>query len=169
MRRLEQVFTSREGDFKVIKHLIVWTVLLSAIVLPNQVGAQEFKISSLFPFKKQTQEIKPIQLTDHAGGLNNTASGPWNTFSQKSKDFFSRTGEGISNFTSNMRDSLKNMESPGWQFDKKSHWWNDQPDMAQLRHEFDLLNRQSPQAGQPPRPQPRTANGLQTTPPRYRF
>lgn len=182
---------SLKGKSKMATHKTGWMVLLFCVVLaisfPNSANAQEFKLSSLFPFKKQTPEVKPFQLTDQAKGkpgllpsrplMNlfhpepkpNYAANPINGFSQKSKNFFTRTGEGISKWSSDMRSSLKNLESPGWEFDKKTHWWNDEPDMDQLQSDLDRLNGHTPQSGLPPQPQPRTAQGLQTTPPRHRF
>ena len=182
---------SLKGNCEMTRLKSGWTVLLFGVVLsilvPNLAIAQEFKLSSLFPFKKQTPEVKPFQLTDQAMGkpgllpnrplMNlfhpepkpNYGANPMNGFSQKSKNFFTRTGEGISKFSSDMRTSLKNMESPGWEFDKKTHWWNDEPDMNQLQSDLDRLNGQTPRSGLTPQPQPRTAQGLQTTPPRHRF
>jgi hypothetical protein len=185
------VFVSLKGNCEMSRHKTGLIVLLFGVVLsilvPERTVAQEFKLPSLFPFKKQTPEVKPFQLTDQAKGkpglfpnrplMNlfhtepkpNQTPNAMNNFSQKSKSFFARTGEGISKFTSDMRDSLKNLESPGWEFDKKTHWWNDEPDVNKLQSDLNRLKWHTPQSGMPPQPQPRTAQGLQTTPPRHRF
>jgi hypothetical protein len=167
------------------RRILAWLGLLASVLIPGTAHSQEFKLPSLIPFKKQTHEVKPIQLTDQAEGQFGVLPGrPLMNFlhpapkaggsgaeglTQKSKNFFVKSGESISHFAAEMRDSMKNIESPGWQFSDKGPWWNEHPDSTKLYRDLNRLNWNTPQPMLPPQPAPRTAQGLPSAPPKYRF
>ncbi len=170
----------------------VITVLFVACALPAAPAlGQTFKLSSLLPFKKQAPEVKPFKLTDQAQGKpalfsngpftnllqprqpGGNGTSPLSNLNEKSKSFFAKTGDSLSRFASNTRDSMKKSESPGWDFRQSKEWWNQksaEPDLVALQHDLEQLqwspaNPQMP----PPLPQPRTARDFQNEPPRHRF
>ena len=148
--------------------------------------AQNFKLPSLIPFRKQSTEIKPFHLTDQAKGKPGSMSGasfrnllnpgkgsnPLADFNQKSRAFFSKTGESISRFAEDTRDTLKNIESPGWNFHDSRPWWSQKKttDPEMLRREIGQIPRLfQPRHPQAPTPPPRTAQDLDNGQPRHRF
>lgn len=154
-------------------------------MLTTHTQAQDFnfKLPTFTPFKKQSAEIKPIQLTDNSSkgkgfwpgstSAPGQEPGPLASFGEKSREFFKKTGDDFSKFSAKVRDKFHVEESPGWGAETKSHWWNDKaPDANQLYRDLQGFGLRPPKTppSMPAAPLPdRTAHGWPVSPPKYRF
>ena len=170
--------------------LLLVVVVFASIVPAGPLMAQKLKIPSLLPFKKQTQEVKPFQLTDQSKGKPGVfPNGPimkflhpsdspgsghsLAEFNERSKGFFAKTGESISKFATDTRIKLKGHESPGWDYREQKHWWNQaghEPDRQALLDDYNqILQMQAHPLTPAPLPPPRTARDFQNDSPLHRF
>lgn len=161
----------------------IGSILLVCLVNTAACGQDlKFKFPAFTPFKKQSGEIKPIQLSDSysdsrgiwPGGteIPGQQPGPLASFGQKSMDFFKKTGDDLSKFSSSVRDKFRVPESPGWGSDNHGHWWNDAPDATELYRDLQGMGFRTPKTmpAVPPAPLPdRTAHGWPVSPPKFRF
>ena len=167
-----------------IQHVIFLTLLGCLLIPSPSAEAQRLKLPNFLPFKKKTQEIKPIRLSDKAApriqNKPHLKRGVFDflkpdarlqpkspeAFSQKSKSFLSKTGDGIGKFAS----GTKTLLSEAWHPPKaKKAWWNQGSDSAgDLKQSLLAWPGQQHKTIAPP-PVPRTAQHYKDGEPRYRF
>lgn len=173
-------------------HLLTIALPLLLVTLcAGPVEAQKLKLPNFLPFKKQNAEVPPVQMSDR-GQTNQNRSlmdllnrknrqpkqapaldwsapenpetkGPLAEFNVRSKEFFSKAGEGFSRFAGNTRTALDDLLNPP---KTKQAWWNQDPQTDIPLPKFDWSKVRHPEV-QPIAP--RTANQYQTGQPRHRF
>ncbi len=164
---------------------VIFVALLGCLVLPSlSLEAQRLKLPNFLPFKKKTQEIKPIRLSDKAApriqnkphlekgvfdflkpDTRPRAKTP-ESYNQKTKSFFTKTGDGIGKFAS----GTKSLLSDAWHPPKtKKAWWNQGPPVdGDLKQSLLAWPGRQKKTTAPP-PVPRTAQHYKEGEPRYRF
>ena len=177
---------------------IVLLMVVSCLVLPSmQCQAQKLKLPGFLPFKKKSKEIKPFELSDRSrnsagqrtssGGLANSKAsrgvfdflkpktkveqkpGAMAEFNNRSKAFFSKTGEEIGEFAHETREFLIDSWNPP---KARTAWWNkNSSEFATRKQPFFQWpgSNKAPQLQPPPMPQPRTARRYQDGQPKHRF
>lgn len=147
-------------------------------VCPSEtVHAQRLKLPSFLPFKKKTQEVKPIRLSDKATtriqNKPHSEKGVFDflkpsvrtkpakpaSFNDKSKSFLQKTGDEFGRFTAETKSFLHDTWYPP---SAKKAWWNQGPKLDDESIESLLAwPGQYPKTGMPPQV-PHTARHYQT-------
>ena len=162
---------------------VFFALLVTGLALPAaHCEAQKLKLPNFLPFKKKSQEIKPIPLTDRSGqsvpGQASKDKGLFDFmkpqtrkgqsgFGEKSRSFFAKTGDEIDKFA----DGTRKFWHDAWNPPKaKKAWWNQSSESNTTNKQpmFSWPGNQKSAQTQPP-PMPRTARQYQPGQPRHRF
>ncbi len=168
-----------------LPNYVVSMIVVGCLLPVANCQGQKLKLPNFLPFKKKSEEVRPIQLSDQGNQrsqsqankdksvfdfLNAKTSSQSRTgadFSQKPKSFFAKTGDEIEGFAA----GTKKFFSDAWNPPKaKKAWWNEEPasNPAKKQAFFHWPGSKSSDAVQPP-PMPRTAQQYHPGQPRHRF
>jgi hypothetical protein len=167
------------------KVLLALAVMMTALPVLS-CEAQKLKLPDFFPFRKKTQEIRPIKLSDQAaqrvGGPAGEDKGILDFLkpspqagqarslteaNDNSRSFFQKTGDELGDFASDTRKFFSDAWNPPR---ARKAWWNQnqQPDKAEKPSLFAWPGTRPPATQQAP-PMPRTARQFQQGKPKHRF